>query len=150
MAPLISTVSAMTSRTTNSMRRCSGVLSVRDPAGLGGEPPGVAGRPDVAGELAAAAGHAEAARAQLVAGVLDHRVGLAGEQRLVGLDPAAVEQRPVDHDLVARPHPQHVAAHHRLRRDLDLPAVADDEHRRPVQQLEPVELALGPDLLRRR
>ena len=35
---------------------------------------------------------------------------LARQQRLVGLDPAAVEQRPVHHDLVAGPHPQHVAA----------------------------------------
>ena len=61
----------------------------RGPAGLCGQPPGVARRPDVAGELVAPAGHAQAARAQLVAGVLDDRVGLAGEQRLVGLDPAS-------------------------------------------------------------
>jgi hypothetical protein len=75
--------------------------------------------------------------------VLEHGVGLAGEQRLVGLELATlllaslgpVQQRPVDHDLVTGAHPQHVAAHDRLRRELDLPAVAQDEHRGPVQQL---------------
>ena len=52
----------------------------RHPAGLRGEPSGVARRPDVAGQLVTLAGHAEAARAQLVAGSLGHRLGLAGEQ----------------------------------------------------------------------
>jgi len=88
----------------------------------------------------------QAARAQVVAGLLDHGVGLAREQRLVGLD-APVEQRPVHHDLLAGPDAQHVAAHDLLGGQLDLRPVAHHQHQGPVEQLEPVQLALGPDLL---
>jgi hypothetical protein len=120
-----------------------------DPPGLGGETTRVARCADVAGELVALAGDAEAARAQVVPGTFDDRVGLPGEQRLVGLHAAAVEQRPVDDDPVTGPHPEHVAAYDRVRRHLDVPAVADDEHLCPVEQLQAVELALGRDLLGR-
>jgi hypothetical protein len=130
----------MISRTTNSMRRCS-------LAGLGCEPVGVAGRADVAGELVALAADAEAARQQVVAGLPELRLGLPGEQRLVHLDPAAVEHGPVDDDLVAGAHVHDVTADDVLGRHLDVPAVADHGDGVAAQQLEPVERALGADLL---
>ena len=70
-----------------------------------------------------------------------------GQQGLVDVDPPAVEHRTVDDELVAGADVDDVPADDLLRGDLDVPAVADHGHPAPAEQLEPVELALGPDLL---
>jgi hypothetical protein len=121
----------------------------RHPACLGGEPARVARRAHVAGFLVALPGHAEGPGAQVVARLLHHRLGFPGEQGLVGLDPAAREQRSVHDDLVARPHPHDVAAHDLGGRYRHVGAAADHDHLCRVEQLQPVELPLRPDLLRR-
>ena len=59
------------------------------PAGLGGGLVGERLVPDLVGPIAAFAGDAEAARQQAVAGCAAHRVGFAGEQRLVDFEKAA-------------------------------------------------------------
>ncbi len=89
------------------------VLQGREKAAVrlrrGGDLVGEAVGADRLGFVAAAAGHAEAARQHGVAGALDHEVGLAGEQRLVELEVARPHDAAVDHDLVARLRPDDVA-----------------------------------------
>jgi hypothetical protein len=78
--------------------------------------------------------------------LLRQRLRLAGQQRLVDFEPAG-QHRPVDDDLRAGRQPPHVPAHHLLRRHLGVDAVAQHGDRAARQQLQPVERALGPDLL---
>ena len=71
---------------------------------------------DALGLVDAAAGDAEGARLHAVAGAPRVRVGLAGEDRLVDLQPAGLEQPAVGHDLVARAQHDRVARRRRRRR----------------------------------
>ena len=102
---------------------------------------------DLLGLVVAATGHAEAAREQRVAVVLDDQVRLAGEQGLVDLHAACAEHGAVDHDLVAWVQVEEVAEH-----DLGWVEVAQfavAQHRRlgPHEDGDAVHHALGADLL---
>ena len=90
----------------------------------------------------------EAAREHLVARGLVERVALAGEQRLVDLEPVGGAHDAVARDLVAGAQLEQVVEHdHRRDRDLlDVP-VAHDPGTRRVQHRELVERPLGPHLL---
>ncbi|GLZ45373.1 hypothetical protein Acsp06_15580 [Actinomycetospora sp. NBRC 106375] len=89
---------------------------------------------------------ARRARQQRVADLLGDRVGLAGQQRLVGLDPP-LHDRSVHDDLVAGPHPDQVADDDLVRCHRAVLAVAHHRHGLAGEQLQAVELALGPQLL---
>ncbi len=73
-----------------------------EPAGLLGQPGRVRLATDPGGGERAGPGHHEAAGEHLVARLFDDRVGLAGEQGFVDLQPVGFGDRAVDHDLVAR------------------------------------------------
>ncbi len=75
-------------------------------AGLLGELGRVGLPADLGGPVGAAAGDHEAARHHRVAGVLGHRVGLAGQQGLVDLQVVLLQHFPVDDDLVAGARPR--------------------------------------------
>lgn len=118
-------------------------------ARVGGEAAGVAGRTHVPSELMPVAADAEAARQQLVAGLLDLGFRLPGEEGFVDVDPSCAEERSVHDQLVAGSHVDHVSAHDLVGEDLDVPPVAHDGDPAAVEQLQAVELALGADLLGR-
>ena len=79
--------------------------------------------------------------------VLVDRVALAGEQRLVDLEPVGVAHHAVARDLVAGAQLEQVVEHDRFDRDLGDVAVAHDPGARRVEHRELVERALGPHLL---
>jgi hypothetical protein len=119
-----------------------------EPARLRLQPGGVrvaahAGRADPPG-----AGDHEAAGHHGVPGPLGHRVGLPGEQRLVELEPVAVQNGAVDGDLIAAGQLEHVVQHDLLRLDLGDRSVADRPGPRGGQDRQPVQRPLGADLLR--
>ena len=76
------------------------------------------------------------AAGDLAAGFLLHRVRLAGQHRLVDRGPA-LQDMPVDRDLLTRPDTNHVANFDRRERHIDLFAVADHTRglRRETEQL---------------
>src|SRR5665648_979003 len=80
------------------LQRCELPFELR---GFGRELVGEALEADLLGLVVAAAGHAEAAREQGIAGVLGHEVRFAGEQRLVDLHAALADHRAIDDHLVA-------------------------------------------------
>ena len=114
---------------------------------LGGELVGEAVQADLRGLVVAAARHAEAARHEVVAGVLGHEVRLAGEQRLVHFHAPLADHRPVHDHLVAGLEPQHVTQHHQRRVDLLDRPVAQHVRLGPQQDRHLVHHALGADLL---
>ena len=71
----------------------------------------------------------------------------AGEQRLVDLQPVALEHGAVGQDLVPGLQPQHVVEHHVADGDLRDGTVPHDPGGRGVQHREAVERPLGPHLL---
>ena len=85
-------------------------------------------------EPAAARAH-EAAGEHFVARVLVDRVALAGEQRLVDVEPDFVAQHAVARDLVAGTEVEEIVEHDLFDRDLRDVAVADDPSARRVQAL---------------
>src|SRR6266508_2155697 len=94
-----------------------------------------------------AAGDNEAAGEDLLARALADRLGLAGQHRLVDLEPGRVQHLAVDHHLVARPDLQQVVEHDLADLDLALLAVAEHGRARRVDQLQPLQRPLGADLL---
>ena len=93
-------------------------------------------------------GDHEAAREHLVADALSIGVGLAGEQRLVDLEAVADAHDAVGRDLVAGAQLEQVVEHHRPRpRSRRAAPSRTTRGSRRVEHREPVERALGPDLL---
>ena len=93
------------------------------------------------------AGYYEAPRQHLVAGGLLNRIALAGEERLVDLEPVAFEHRTVGAHLITGLELHHVVEHHVVDGDHCLLRVADYVRPRRVEHRERVELALGEVLL---
>ena len=114
---------------------------------LGGELVGEAVETDAGGLVVAAARHAEAARHELVPGVLGHEVRLAGEQALVDLHAALADHGPVHDHLVARLEAQDVAEHDLRRVELHELPVAQHVRLGAQQDRHLVHHALGADLL---
>ena len=73
------------------------------------------GGPDPLGLIPARSRDAEAPGGDGIAGMLRHRVGLAGQQRLVHLHRAVADDRAVGKDLISGADAQHIAAHDLLR-----------------------------------
>ena len=112
-----------------------------------GDLPGQGLPADLVGLVAGAAGDAEAAGVDRVAGALGDVVRLAGEQRLVARHVAFADHHAVDHQLVAGPGLQHVALHDVLGADGPRGAVADHRGLGAGQQGDAVQGALGAHLL---
>ncbi len=108
---------------------------------------GEAGCADLLGHVVQAARDDVAAREDRVARRPGDAVGLAGDLRLVELGAPVAHDAAVDDELVAGAHLEQVAAHHCLGGDCLLLPVADDHGLRAVEQGDPVERALGLDLL---
>ena len=115
--------------------------------GLGGELVGEALEADLLGLVVAAAGHAETAREQGIAGMFGHEVRLAGEQRLVDLHAALADHGSVDHHLVAGVEVEDVAEHHLGRVEVLHPALAHHARLGAHEDGDAVHHALGADLL---
>ena len=79
--------------------------------------------------------------------IAHHRFGLAGEVSLIERQPIGLDQRPVRHDLVARRQPHEVVGDHLLDGHATIHPVAHHQCVGRHQRREPVELALGADLL---
>ncbi len=114
-----------------------------EPTRLGGDLARVRVSADPCGLEPAAAGHDEASRVDLVAGVLVDRIALAGEQRLVDLEPDRELDHTVARDLVAGAQIEQVVEHDLFHRDLRDLARPDDSGARRVQDRELVERPLG-------
>ena len=106
------TTTSSSTRTIWLIWRCSGVSSRLYSVALAVSLLAKLVEADLLGLVVAAAGHAEAAREQRVAGMLGHEVRLAGEQRLVDLHAALADHGAVDHHLVAGVQVEDVAEHH--------------------------------------
>lgn len=122
-------------------------LDEGEAGGLLGQLGGVRLTPDLRRLERPAARDHETARHHLVAGALDDRVGLAGEQRLVDLQAVGLHADAVDHDFVAGADLYQVVEDDLGRADLTggpVPA-----HGRPhlADQGEGVQCLLGPPLL---
>ncbi len=129
------------------MSRCSGESSLARLARGVGDRARVGVAADQVGPVDAASGQAVAARAHLVAESARHRVGLAGQHRLVELQRAGLQQRSVRDHLLARLEPHGVALDNALDRHCDRLTVADHAGARGDQQCQAVELPLGAQLL---
>ena len=129
------------------MASCSGESSRRSSRATAGELVGVRVGADALGLVDAAAGDAERAGLHGVARAPRVGVGLAGEDRLVDLQPAGLEQPPVGDDLVARAQRDRVADDHVVDGHRALLAVAQDARAGRGQQREAIERPLGADLL---
>jgi hypothetical protein len=112
-----------------------------------GQPRRVRVAADPGGAVAAAAGDHEAAGEDLLARALGDRLRLAGQHRLVDLEPGRVQHLAVDHHLVARADLEEVVQHDLADLDLAPLAVAEHVRARRVHQLQPLERPLGADLL---
>ena len=119
----------------------------REPPGLRCEPPRVRIVADTRRLEATAAGHHDAAGEHFVVGRLVDGIGLAGEQRLVDLQPVRFVHLAVARDLVTSADVDEVVDDDLLDRDLDALPVADDSGAGRVEDREPVERALGSVLL---
>ena len=120
----------------------------RETPRLGGELAGVRVGAHPGGLVAARPGDHEAARQQAVTRPLAHRLGLAGQQRLISLQAHAGPHHPVRHQLIPGAQVNQVTGDQI--RDSDVPrrAVADHADPRGAEHREPVERALGAQLLR--
>jgi hypothetical protein len=97
--------------------------------------------------IAARPGNHEAARQQPIASLFVHRLGLPGEQRLIGLQARAAAYHPVRHELIAGPKIGQVIGDELVDGDLSRRAVADHPDPRRAEHGEPVERPLGAQLL---
>ena len=97
--------------------------------------------------VAARPGNHEAARQQAFAGPLVHRLGLPGEQRLIGLQAHAVAHHPVRDQLVASPKRDQIIGHKLLDSDVARRAITDHPDPRRAEHGEPVQRPLSPQLL---
>ena len=102
---------------------------------------------DALGLVGAAAGDAEGSRLHAVAGAPGVRIGLAGEDRLVDLQAAGLEQPAIGHHLVSRAQHDRVPGDHVVDVDLALRTVAQDPRPRRREQRQAIERSLGPHLL---
>ncbi len=89
----------------------------------------------------------ERARPHRLSALTHHRFGLAGEVGLIECQPVGLDQRPIGHDLFARRQPHEVAGDHLLDGHATIGSVANHPCVGGHQRCEPVELALGADLL---
>ena len=102
---------------------------------------------DAVGPRAAGARDDEAAGQKQVARLFEHRVRLAGDERLVDLALAGKDDA-VGADLAAVGKDQHVVQHHLVDGQRKLFTVADDRHLRLREEGELVDHALGADFLK--
>ena len=108
---------------------------------------GVAVVPDRGGAVRTGPlGHEGARPDPLADGALD-RLGLAGQDRLVEREAAALDHVAVGHDLIARADPDQVTAHDLPDRHVTLAPVPDHARRGRDQRGQPVERGLGAGLL---
>ena len=119
-----------------------------EPPRLGLEPGGVGVAAHPVGADPAGAGHHGAAGQHGVAGLLGHRFGLPGEQRLVELEPVGFQHRAVHGDLVPAAQFEHVVQDDAVQRDLGDGAVPDRPGPPGGQDRQPVQRPLGPQFLR--
>ena len=141
-------MSATIRRSSRLIASCSGESSRRSSRAESGELVGVRVGADALGLVDAAAGDAERAGLQLVAGAPRVGVGLAGQDRLVDLEPAGLEQPPVGHDLVARAQRRSRRRRRRRRRARRARAPSrSDARARRREQRQAVERPLRADLL---
>jgi hypothetical protein len=108
---------------------------------------GVGVRADPSGGEGTGSGDHETARQHRVAGPHSDRVGLAGQQRLIDLQPVHHNDITVDGHRDAATEQDHVPGHELLRRHGGLDAVAAHPHRGSLQQRQRVQRALGADFL---
>ena len=116
-------------------------------AGFGGQLARVGVFAHRRGPVGSRARHNEAAREHPRAGLLFDRLGLAGQQRLVELEPARLDNSAVGHDLVAGAQDDQVVQDHGLERHLLRGPVADDGGSWSVEDGQAVQGALGAHLL---
>ncbi len=117
------------------------------PAGLLGELRGVRLSADLRRGERAAARDDEAAGHHRLARLLQHGIGLAGQQRLVDLQAVALQHLAVHDDLVARAQLDHVAEDHLGGGDLGGHPVAPDRRSGLADHGEVVQGLLGAQLL---
>jgi hypothetical protein len=120
---------------------------VAERAGLAGDLLRVAVLPHRVHLVVAGPSNHERSRERPVADPLADAVGLAGEQGLVRLQPGRGEHLAIHHDLVARAELEHVAEHDLAHGHGPDHAVAHHGGLGRVEHREPVEGALGPQLL---
>ena len=89
-----------------------------EPARLLRQPYGVGVGADAGRDERARARRRRSCPTAPVAGPLVHRVGLAGQQRLVDLQPVGLDDLAVDQQAIAGAEQDEVAEHHLARRDL--------------------------------
>jgi len=92
-------------------------------------------------------GDHETARQQAITGPLVHRLGLAGQQRLISLQARAGPHDPVGDQLVTGAHIDQIIGDHLVDGDLPRRAVADHPDAGRADHGEPVERPLGAQLL---
>jgi hypothetical protein len=102
---------------------------------------------DRGGTCATAPGDDEAARHQVITSLLGHRLGLAGQQRLIQLQPVGLQHAGIHRDLVAASQLKDVVQHDLVRIDLRCRAVAHHARPRGGQDREAIQRALGMQLL---
>ena len=120
----------------------------RETPRLGGELAGVRIRAHPGGLVAARPGDHEAARQQPVTRPLADRLGLPGQQRLISLQARAGPHHPVRHQLIPGAQVDQVTGDQIRDSDVLRRAVADHPDPRGAEHGEPVERALGAQLLR--
>jgi hypothetical protein len=98
--------------------------------------------------VVAGAGHAVGAREQRVARRSLHGIALAGQDRFVERERPCPHDAPVGDDLISRLHPDHVAGHDVARGQVAQPGIPVDARAGRHEEREPVEHALGANLLR--
>ena len=94
-----------------------------------------------------AATRAAAARQHPLTRLLGYGLGLSGQQRLVGFQPAGPQYHAVDRHLIAWPQLQHVVQDHLVHGYLGGYAVPDDPDPGRGQDGQPVQFALGAQFL---
>ena len=119
----------------------------REPLRLGRQLPGVRLRAHPGGLVAARAGDHETARQQPVTSPLVHRLGLAGQQRLIGLQARAGAHHAVCHQLIARPQVDQITGHQLRYREFPRRTVADHPDPGSAEHRQPVERQLRAQLL---
>ena len=119
----------------------------RETPRLGGQLTGIGGGTHLRRLITARPGHHKAAGQDLVTGPLAHRLGLAGQQRFIGLQARAGAHHPVRHQLVAGTQVDQVAGDQLRDGYLVRRAVADHLDPGGAEHGEPVQCQLGAQLL---
>ena len=119
----------------------------RETPRLGGQLAGVRGGAHLGGLITAGPGHHKAAGQHAVTGPLVHRLGLAGQQRLIRLQAHAGAHHPVRYQLVAGPQVNQVTGDQPGDGYLARCAVTDHFDAGRAEHGEPVQGQLGAQLL---